>query len=216
MSFRPSPVIIGFLFRRTLSKIFKFLFHVEFIVARLYRYSRARLHNDHACMVFLAATLLGITPIFFYRIHADAARMARHAHGVEFFGRDLGEVVRKNMLANRFLPLSLAIRALGAVRGGRVNHAIRRALLDTDLFQYSLFSQRERFAATYETFFLPGAMCLALLYANGNNRLRRLIPRAYELLTRFYLRLLREPETLFSNPIPPRLRPIVGTPRRRC
>ncbi|OAA37339.1 hypothetical protein BBO_07721 [Beauveria brongniartii RCEF 3172] len=206
------PPVSGYLLRRALARVFKFLRLLEFLFARLHRYTRARLNNDHSCMVFLAATLLSITPIFFYRIHADAARMAHHAYGV---GRDLGEVVRKNMLANRFLTVSLAIRALGVIRTGSVGNGVHRALLDTDMFQYSLLNQRERFAATYETFFLPGAMCLAFLYADGNGRLRRLIPRAYELLTRFYLRLLREPETLFRNPIPPRVRPIVWIARRR-
>ncbi|KAM3512968.1 hypothetical protein MY11210_003368 [Beauveria gryllotalpidicola] len=181
----------------------------------LYGYVQRRSNHDRGCLVFLAATLLSITPIFFYRMHADAARMARRACGVAFFGRDLGEVVRKNMLASRLLPVSLAIRALGVIMTGSVGNSVQRALLDTDMFQFSLFSQRERFEATYESFFLPGAMCLALLYADGNGRLRRLIPRAYELLTRFYLRLLREPETLFQNPLPPRISGIARPLPRR-
>ncbi|KAM3557192.1 hypothetical protein MY1884_004640 [Beauveria asiatica] len=212
---RPLPFDIGLIFRGALGKALRFLRLIDFIFTSLYNYIRSRLNRDRTCMVFLAATLLSIIPIFYYRIHADATRMARHARGIAFFGRDLGQVVRKNMLASRFLPMSLAIHALGVIMTGRVGHAVHHALLNTDLFQYSLLSQSERFAATYETFFLPGAMCLAFLYADGNARLRRMIPRAYELLTRFYLRLLREPETLFSNPIPHRLSRTIRFTRRR-
>ncbi|KGQ11786.1 hypothetical protein BBAD15_g2473 [Beauveria bassiana D1-5] len=193
-------------FARSLSKFLsKFLRIVPYIIYRIYDYLWLRLNLDRKCIIYLAVRLLSILPIFFYRIHADAARMARHARGVDFFGRDLGEVVRKNMLASRFLPVSLAIRALGVVMTGSIGNSVHRVLLDMDLFQYSLLSQRERFAATYETFFLPSAMCLAVLYADSNKKMRRVIPRTYELFTRFYLRLLREPEALFRNPMPPRI-----------
>ncbi|PQK17953.1 hypothetical protein BB8028_0009g01510 [Beauveria bassiana] len=193
-------------FARSLSKFLsKFLRIVPYIIYRIYDYLWLRLNLDRKCIIYLAVRLLSILPIFFYRIHADAGRMARHARGVDFFARDLGEVVRKNMIASRFLPVSLAIRALGVVMTGSIGNSVHRVLLDTDLFQYSLLSQRERFAATYETFFLPSAMCLAVLYAGSNKLMRRVIPRTYDLFTRFYLRLLREPEALFRNPMPPRI-----------
>ncbi|KAM3532409.1 hypothetical protein MY4038_004077 [Beauveria bassiana] len=194
------------IFAQFLSKFLsKFLRIVRYMIHRIYDYLWFRLNFDRKCIIYLAVRLLSILPIFFYRIHADAARMARHARGVDFFGRDLGEVVRKNMLTSRFLPVSLAIRALGVVMTGSIGNSVHRVLLDMDLFQYSLLSQRERFAATYETFFLPSAMCLAVLYTDSTKTMRLVIQRMYRLFTRFYLRLLREPEALFRNPMPPRI-----------
>ncbi|XWW92335.1 hypothetical protein V2A60_000258 [Cordyceps javanica] len=152
---------------------------------------------DQQCLRFLGFTFLNLVPLMYERIHARAVASARRRRQPAARRR-----VKRDVLMAGLLPAYLACTAMSLVSVGGSILGAGLLMMQSSVFAFMQFSLRERLEATWSCLFRPCAMALAILYRVGTPETKMYIPRAYELFTRFYLRLLTNPQQLFEQPAP--------------